>query len=532
VTLVLKATEPDGPLRWRWLLTDRDTGLLLAEHPVDLSGHDAELVAFRDLYEHVRWQAAPDRKSADEQRLVSQAGEWAGRVLLGESVGQAIADAAPVTVRVSAPPDVGDVLQWPLELAYVGGEPIAARGDVSLVYDINPDAAHRAKDDAAKALRVLAVFSLPTQMSVVALRRARYELSELIRQIAARESAAVELRVVQYGVTRDRLAEIADSGDGWDVLELWGHGGPGVVVLERADGTPDPVDTTELVKLLRPLKQRLKLAVVSACESAASTTAQTLRLIGLGDRAVLLEQEQVATNPGVMGVARALLTELDCAVVGMRYPVTDEFAITFGNAFYEQLLRHRQPVDRAVARASVRAGGATPSVSLVTPGVFGASAAGLRLKVPDGEPVLDPGKVRMERFPAEPERFVGRAAPMAAASASPGQWPDSGDAARDGGRGQDGGGAGTGLPVSRLVRGGRVLAGTDQGRGVRGRAGEPGGGAGGAAGPLWIHDDRAHRHDSGARGLPAPASAGDEEQRCAARAGQPGDAAQSRRHLA
>ena len=223
---------------------------------------------------------------------------------------------------------------------------------------------------------------------------------------------------MQYGVTRRRLAEIADSGDGWDVLQLWGHGGPGVFVLEHADGTPDPVDTTELVKLLRPLKQRLKLAVVSACESAASTTAQTLRLIGLGDRAALLEQEQVATSPGVMGVARALLTELDCAVVGMRYPVTDEFAIAFGNAFYEQLLRHRQPVERAVARASARAGGATPSVSLVTPGVFGAPAAGLRLAVPDGEPVLDPGKVRMERFPAEPERFVGRAGPMAAASAA------------------------------------------------------------------------------------------------------------------
>ena len=100
MTLVLKAAEPDGPLRWRWLLTDQDTGLLLAEHPVDLSEHDAQLAAFRDLYEHVRWQAAPDRQSADEQRLVGQAGEWAGRVLLGESVGQAIADAAPVTVRI------------------------------------------------------------------------------------------------------------------------------------------------------------------------------------------------------------------------------------------------------------------------------------------------------------------------------------------------------------------------------------------------------------------------------------------------
>jgi hypothetical protein len=40
------------------------------------------------------------------------------------------------------------------------------------------------------------------------------------------------------------------------------------------------VDVADLVKLLRPTRRRVKLAVVSACESAADTTAQTLRLIG------------------------------------------------------------------------------------------------------------------------------------------------------------------------------------------------------------------------------------------------------------
>jgi CHAT domain len=421
VTLALKAVKPDGPLRWRWLLTDEDTGLLLAEHAVDVSAQAAELAVFGDLYEHVRWHAAPDRRAADEARFVGQAGEWAGRVLLGDLVGRAIVDAAPVTVRVSA---AGEVLQWPLELAHVDGEPIVARGDVSFVYDINPGTAPRAKAEARETLRVLAVFSLPAQLGVVALRRARYELSRLIRRIAARQSAMVELRVVQYGVTRQRLADIAGSGSGWDVLQLWGHGGPGVFVLEQADGSPDPVDTADLVKLLRPLKPRLKLAVVSACESAAATTAETLRLIGLGDRAVLLKQGQAVTAPGVIGVARALVSGLDCAVVGMRYPVTDEFAIAFGGEFYDQLLRHEQPVDTAVARAVARAVGAAASVELATPGLFGIKAAGLRLTVPRGDPLIDPAKVRMERFPPEPERFVGRAAAMAAASAA--LAPDSG----------------------------------------------------------------------------------------------------------
>ena len=63
----------------------------------------------------------------------------------------------------------------------------------------------------------------------------------------SRQRRPVELRVVQYGVTRGRLAEIVDEGDGWDVLHLSGHGGRGQFLLEAVDGSPDPVDTGELV---------------------------------------------------------------------------------------------------------------------------------------------------------------------------------------------------------------------------------------------------------------------------------------------
>ena len=142
----------------------------------------------------------------------------------------------------------------------------------------------------AGALRVLAVFSQPTEGSVLALRRERYELGRLIRRIAARQRRRVELRVVQYGVTRDRLAEIADSRDGWDVLHLSGHGGRGLFLLEHADGSPDPVEAADLVALLRPVRPRVRLAVVSACQSAADTTAETLRLVGLPEQAEQVQQ--------------------------------------------------------------------------------------------------------------------------------------------------------------------------------------------------------------------------------------------------
>jgi hypothetical protein len=359
---------------------------------------------------------------------VGEAGAWAGRALLGEPVGVAIAGAAqsgPVTVRVSVPAELDRVLTWPLELAHVNGKPLAALGDVPFVYDLAPvlDGSRRPKAEVAGALRVLAVFSQPTQTAVLALRRERYALSRLIRRIAARQQRMVELRVLQYGVTRQRLAEIADTGDGWDVLHLSGHGGRGLFLLEHADGSTDPVDTADLIRLLRPARRRVKLAVVSACESAADVTAETLRLLGLDSQAEQLERDAGQAKPGheVMGVARVLVQELGCAAVAMRYPVTDDFAIAFGDEMYQRLLGRGQPVDVAAARAAAEAASgppsaARPALSLATPGLFGTSAAGLKLPLPRGAPRMDPAAAAMAFFPEEPERFVGRAQAMARAS--------------------------------------------------------------------------------------------------------------------
>ena len=60
---------------------------------------------------------------------------------------------------------------------------------------------------------------------------------------------------------------------------------------------------------------------------------------------------------------------------------------------------------------------ARPVLSLATPVLLGGPGAGLVLQVPRGVPELDPALVRMQAFPPEPERFVGRAQAMARASA-------------------------------------------------------------------------------------------------------------------
>jgi hypothetical protein len=466
--LRLEVHDVEGPARWRWLLTRPDSGAPLADHQVALdTAAGSEWAAFADLHRYLRWHAVPDRRVASETEIVSRVGAWAGRAVLGDRIGAAIAAAAPVTVRVVVPEQAGFLLSWPLELAHAGGRPLAARGDVTFAYDLGADPATEppgADGDAAagRPLRMLAVFSLPSATSVLALRRERFELTRLVRGIAARQRRRVKLSVLQYGVTRDLLGAIAEAGDGWDVLHLSGHGGRGLFLLEEPDGSPDPIDPADLVELLAPLRHRVQVAVVSACESAAATTAETLRWVGLDDHAEALEQQAeaeagapagaaqagvpgpadeagAAGEPVLTSVARALNAELGCPVVAMRYPVTDDFAIAFAAELYERLLGSRdpgsggrgQPLGTAVARSAAAAAGrapsaARPALSLATPVLLGARSAGLVLAVPRGEPELDPALVRMERFPPEPERFVGRAAAMARAGAA--LAPDSGRA--------------------------------------------------------------------------------------------------------
>jgi tetratricopeptide (TPR) repeat protein len=444
--LRLEVRDSAGPLWLRWLLSEEGTGEPLADHLADLGGAPGEFAAFTDLYRYMRWNAVPDRRISSEADIAARVGTWAGEVVLGRAVCDAIVAAAPVTVRVLVPERAAFVLSWPLELAYAGGRPLAARGDVTLAYELVPDLQGGPVEvvDAvlgSRGLRMLAVFSLPTATSVLALRRERYELVRLVRRIRARQRRQVELAVVQYGATRERLESVAEAGDGWDVLHLSGHGGRGQFLLERPDGSPDPVDTAELLRLLAPLRGQVRLAVVSACESAAATTAETLRWVGLDAQAEQFEQqaeqEMAAPNTGgaeeppLTGVARAVAAQMGCAVVAMRYPVADDFAVGFAQELYERLLGVRdtlpgsrgQPLGVALARAVAKASGPEPSpvrpvLSLATPMLIGRPAPGLVLEVPRSQPGLDLAQVRMQGFPDEPERFVGRAQAMAEAGAA------------------------------------------------------------------------------------------------------------------
>ena len=218
--LCLEAVEVKGPARWRWILTNEESGIFLAEHHVQLDESDWEYRALADLHGYLRWHAAPDPdgRPPSEGMLLAEVGAWVGREVLGPAIGREIA-AAAAPVRIVAPAEAGFLLSWPLDLAHVDGVSLAERGEIGFVFalpcfgQVGPGDGKRA---AGTALRMLAVFSGPDQVSALGLRRERFELTQLIRDISVRQGRRIELRVLQYGTTRARLREVTADRDGWE----------------------------------------------------------------------------------------------------------------------------------------------------------------------------------------------------------------------------------------------------------------------------------------------------------------------------
>jgi len=277
--LRLEVREFQDLTRWRWVLTGPG-GTLVADHEVRLDGESWQYEASEDLLGYLRWHVAPDRRTEDEARIVAEVGTWIAAEVFGP-VAAAMARARPATVRVmvpAEPPEARMLLFRPLELARVGDKPLSLQ-DVTLVMQAGGDGGAEVAP-VRERLRVLGLFSLPEGGQPLNLRRERYALVRLLEGIAA-ESRAVDVRVLQYGVTREQLREVLEEDEGWDVIHISGHGAPGVLLLERQDGSEDLVPAADLAGLLDLARERVRLVTVSACWSAALTADEQRRLLGL-----------------------------------------------------------------------------------------------------------------------------------------------------------------------------------------------------------------------------------------------------------
>jgi tetratricopeptide (TPR) repeat protein len=413
--LRLEVREFQDLTRWRWVLTGPGMAFV-ADHEVRLDGRCWQYEAFADLLGYLDWHVAPDRLAEDEARIVGEVGTWIGTEVLGP-VADALVKARPATVRVIVPPEAQSLLFRPLELAHVNGRPLALQ-DVTLVMQPGPDDGSNSRE--GNRLRVLGLFSLPDGGQPLNLRRERHALVRLITGIAAAGKAA-DVRVLQYGVTRDRLRDVLEEAEGWDVIHISGHGAPGELLLETDAGLPDRVAAGDLADMLDLARDRVKLITVAACWSAALTAAEQRRLLGLpAPRDSNDRGSHDGFAPGAL--ATELTDRLGCAVLAMRYPVGDDFAIALTGKLYDLLADKGQDLPRAVAITlrQITAGAAWPTLSAATPALFGGRAAGLRLAAPPRAHAdsYDTGTLKMAGFRPQPDRFVGRTGVMARASSA------------------------------------------------------------------------------------------------------------------
>ena len=284
--LRLEVAEWVSPSRWRWVLRGPG-GEFLADHEVDLDAAGgrgtSEWEGFTDLEWFLRWRAAIDRRLDSEAELVAEVGDWITARVLGPRVARVLADRGE-PVQLVIPPGAQVLAYRPWQAARVDGRALAA-SNVTFVTSVPRSTSSvsigSVKRPVGDKLRMLAVFSLPEDAAALNLRRERYALARLVNDIATVNGRGIELRVLQYGATRARLREALRERPGWDIVHVSGHGLPAGLVLEDETGHRDKISTGDLVELIRAGRDQIKLITLSACESAALTAADHLRLLGL-----------------------------------------------------------------------------------------------------------------------------------------------------------------------------------------------------------------------------------------------------------
>ncbi|URM95131.1 CHAT domain-containing protein [Actinomadura madurae] len=429
--LTLRVTEYDSPTEWRWELTGLGAEFL-ADHEVRLTADSAEYRAFCDLHKHLRVRAARDRRLQHEAEILSDLGRWIADSVFGPDVVAALLFYAPCTVRVLIPEEARALIAYPFEAAVFEYASLATAG-ISLVLEV--EAASTTpfrpppKVPVGDRLRVLGLFTVPEGSSALNLRRERRELVQQFGSWAA-AGKAVDLRILQYGVTRERLNDVLAEAEGWDVVHISGHGARGALLLERSDGTHDLVTNGDLIEMLRPAHRRLKLVTVAACHSAARATVDHLGLLGLKPAVRAEDTGEEGDGTAESMLALNLAERLRCAVVGMRFPVVDGFAAYFSKRLYHYMISKGHALPRAVGLALKDAAATTPTpecpaLSRSTPTVIGPSAMDLKIAAPKGRPREFSDLQKMARL-EQPERFVGRVGVMARASAA--LAPESGRA--------------------------------------------------------------------------------------------------------
>lgn len=176
-------------------------------------------------------------------------------------------------------------------------------------------------------LRILAVVSNPSGTAPLNLDEER---ARITRNWALLPGVKVDFA---RPVRADLLRQLAAAD--YHVIHYMGHGDyrggvGGSLLLEREDGSADPISGEELGVYLADELPTLRLVFLNACKTATSIA-------------------HSGVDP-FAGVATALIRAGVPAVVAMQFPISDQAAISFADTFYQRIAQSF-PVDAAVAEA-------------------------------------------------------------------------------------------------------------------------------------------------------------------------------------
>ncbi len=255
------------------------------------------------------------------------------------ALGQAHSD-GPRPFRITLPPRAPELARVPFEQLQVQGKSLADQGLMPILEPADRHPVDRAAR-IADTFRILAILSLPETASADNLRREARELDQTVARVAETRQAAVTLRTVQHGATRDTLWRALDEGEGWDLVLISLRGSGEYVVLETDSGGLDRLPLSRLSHLLRETADRIKLVVMTWSLPPARYAVSLRRTLGLPVPDQALPGEEASTGDLAGALPRFALDlsrTLDCTVAAMRTPHPPERVRAFQTSLLETLL--------------------------------------------------------------------------------------------------------------------------------------------------------------------------------------------------
>ena len=235
-----------------------------------------------------------------------------------------------------------EIARIPWEIACIGNEFIATQRFIPIIRRPQSIAGPQTKKKwpLHEPLKLLLVSASPKDQT-----RLHVE-NELMKAAYALEEPMANRRVIVDEVlncTREKLGEIlrCNVDSGYDILYFTGHGHfdgqDGYLILEKGDGSFDPVSANDVVTLLRRQRETFSLVFLNCCNAAAVGDEETTGKNGFGD---------VARKILKMGVPHVVATQAS---------IDDDTGREAMKAFFEELGQGVFNPTRALvsARASV-----------------------------------------------------------------------------------------------------------------------------------------------------------------------------------